>query len=228
MRQMKLLFLLMSVGVMLITCNKQESSTSSSIETDTVEAAGNDSTKSEQDSMAVTFDRISEDEYNTMISDYDKNFSGTSLSRKNFEIDKDSFNSTIASFEGKKKNLDIYFVLYENGENGLIFKFTDKNTSEPDYLLSAGEHQYMIKDKKLTLADDLNLRNLVDNFNEKYKDHFRLLKDHLHTISIRDVVNTIPVTENNIILKPCLNKDYQVSLATQINGLYYNRGALWP
>ena len=217
----------MSVGMMVVTCTKKESSDTTSIESDTLEAPS-DSVNAPKDSMAVTFETISEEEYNTLVSDYDKNFNGTPLVRKNFEIDKDSFNSTIASFNGNKKNLDIYFVLDENNENNLIFKFTDKVDMKPDYQLSVGDHQYIIKNKMLTLADDLILQDLIENFKEEYKNNFALLKDGVHTIYVRDVVNKIPVTQNNIILKPSLNKFKQISLATEINGLYYNRGALWP
>lgn len=228
MKKIKALVLIMFVGIMAITCTKKESSASGSRENDTIEASSKDSLKAKTDSSAVTFYSITKGKYDTIISNYDKNFKGTSLVRKDFEIDKNSFNSTIASFSGKKKNLDIFFVVDENNDNNLVFKFTDKVDKKPDYLLSNGEHQYIISGKKLVSADSLNLKELVDNFQTKYKHHFGSLKSGLHTIYIRDDVNIIPTAKNNIVLKPCLNDVKQVSLATEIDGLYYNRGALWP
>jgi len=224
---MRFYVLLISVGMMVITCTKKESSDSVTRPTDTIKSTVNDSVKTKKDSMAVTYERITEEEYNTIIADYDTNFNSTSLARKNFEIDKDSFNSTIAS-NSKKEYLDIYFVLDENNDNNLVFKFCDNVDMKPDYQLNSEEHQYILRGKKLALADDLILKDLVENFKEKYKDHFGLLKGGKHTIYVRDVISTIPITNNDLVLKPCLNNLREVSLATIINGSYYNRGALWP
>jgi len=234
---LKSFFLLIIVGIIIIACKKNESAETSTTGKDSAVWSQKDTVnlnRSELDKIIdSTFEPISQIEYDTIRENYDLLFAETILKRKDFEIDKESFNKTIDLFRGNKKYVDIYFILDSEKKNNLVFKFTDKQDLIPNYLLENGDKQYIIEDKKLISADDQNLKKMVDDFTEKYIEQAQSLNNSLHTVVVRDIVDEIHTAHHNIILEPCINRTNRVSLATQMTNdsgtiEYFNRGALWP
>lgn len=227
MKLFKLFILIMIAGIA-VACKKSET-ISSKAELDTIKEKPENLTKE----SITTFESISLEEYEKIINNYDHYFKNTILKRKNFEIEKDSFNTIINKYRNTKKFLDIYFVLDKSGENNLVFKFTNNEDIKPDYLLKDGDDQYIIKNKTLTLINDENLENLVNNYQSKYKNVPNPSSYDKFTILVRDKITDVININHNIILEPCINNSKAISLAFQMKNTsgtieYFNRGALWP
>ncbi|MDR6922767.1 hypothetical protein [Chryseobacterium sp. 2987] len=235
----KNLLILLFTSVLILSCNKKLSDSGEnasqlnetlSITKDTVKNNSFDSISiAKRDSV---FQDIKPSEHEEIKGKYNKIFDGTDLEAKVFEINGSSFNALLKKYKSSKKYLDIYFILDGSGQRNLILKFTSEPIGE-NFTLKNGDHQYIINNKNLQLADSESLLDLSKKFIVRYENEIKRLPNKRHTILTRDELAKIKDVYGILKLYPCIDNTDKASLTSEYkdasgNTMYGNRGSLYP